>query len=54
MPELCFNCDYEEELQPMRESVIITVRGESIPATKEFYQCLTVNTHLPVVLGMMP
>lgn len=39
MPELCFNCDYEEELQPMREPVIITVRGESIPATKEFYQC---------------
>jgi putative zinc finger/helix-turn-helix YgiT family protein len=39
MQELCFNCDYEEELQPIRESIIITVRGESIPATKEFYQC---------------
>jgi len=39
MQELCFNCDYEEELQPIREPVIITVRGESIPATKEFYQC---------------
>jgi len=39
MQELCFNCDYEEELQPIREQVIKTVRGEPIPATKEFYQC---------------
>lgn len=39
MQEFCFNCDYEEELQPQKEEVIITVRGESIPATKEFYQC---------------
>ncbi|TGN99804.1 hypothetical protein PN36_33375 [Candidatus Thiomargarita nelsonii] len=39
MPEFCFNCDYEEELQPKREPVTITVRGEAISATKEFYQC---------------
>jgi putative zinc finger/helix-turn-helix YgiT family protein len=39
MQEFCFNCDYEEELQPISESVIITVRGEPIPATKEFSQC---------------
>lgn len=39
MQEFCFNCDYEEELQPVSESVIIIVRGESIPVTKEFYQC---------------
>ena len=39
MQELCFNCDYEKELQPIREPVIMTVRGEPIPATKEFYQC---------------
>jgi len=39
MPEFCFNCDYEEELQPKREPVTITVRGEPISATKEFYQC---------------
>ncbi|MEK8016056.1 MAG: type II TA system antitoxin MqsA family protein [Candidatus Parabeggiatoa sp.] len=39
MQELCFNCDFDEELQPIREPIIITVRGESIPATKEFYQC---------------
>jgi len=39
MQELCFNCDFDEELQPIREPVIITVRGEPIPATKEFYQC---------------
>ena len=39
MQELCFNCDYEEELPPIREPVTITVRGELISATKEFYQC---------------
>jgi len=39
MQEFCFNCDYEEELQAQKEKVIITVRGESISATKEFYQC---------------
>jgi putative zinc finger/helix-turn-helix YgiT family protein len=39
MLEYCLNCDYEESLEIKRESVIITVRGEAIEATEEFYQC---------------
>jgi putative zinc finger/helix-turn-helix YgiT family protein len=39
MQEFCFVCDYEDELPPIRKPVTITVRGEPISATKEFYQC---------------
>jgi putative zinc finger/helix-turn-helix YgiT family protein len=39
MPEYCLNCDYEEELELSRKRVTITVRGEELEATKEFYQC---------------
>jgi len=39
MPEYCFNCDYEEELELSRTPVTITVRGEQLEVTKEFYQC---------------
>lgn len=39
MLEYCLSCDYEEALELKRESVIITVRGEAIEATEEFYQC---------------
>ncbi len=39
MQEFCFHCDYEDELQAIREPVTITVRGDAISATKEFYQC---------------
>ncbi|EDN69339.1 conserved hypothetical protein [Beggiatoa sp. PS] len=39
MLEYCLTCDYEEALELKRESVIITVRGETIEATEELYQC---------------
>jgi putative zinc finger/helix-turn-helix YgiT family protein len=37
--EFCFNCDYEEELLPIRELAIHIVRGEEIEVTKEYYKC---------------
>jgi putative zinc finger/helix-turn-helix YgiT family protein len=39
MQEFCLNCDYENELPPITEPVTITVRGEPIEVTKEYYQC---------------
>jgi len=39
MIEYCLNCDYEKALELKREPVIITVRGEAIETTEEFYQC---------------
>jgi putative zinc finger/helix-turn-helix YgiT family protein len=39
MLEYCLNCDYEEALELIREPVVITVRGEAISVTEEFYKC---------------
>lgn len=39
MLEYCLICDYEEEIKPTRSQVIMTIRGEDIEVTKEFYKC---------------
>jgi putative zinc finger/helix-turn-helix YgiT family protein len=39
MPEYCLTCDYEDELEALREPVTVNVRGEPIEVTKEFYKC---------------
>ena len=37
--EFCLNCDYEDELLPIRELAIYLVRGEEIEVTQEYYKC---------------